>query len=120
VLPAAARLRRSDDFHAVLRRGRRAGRGPLVAHLLLPADGAAPGPARAGFVVGRTVGSAVTRNRLRRQLRHAVRDRLQMLPPGATVVIRALPGAAGLSHHELSAYVDSALARLSAPSGVAR
>jgi ribonuclease P protein component len=117
VLPAAARLRRSDDFHAVLRRGRRAGRGPLVVHLLLPTDGAAPVPARAGFVVGRTVGPAVARNRLRRQLRHTVRDRLAALPPGSTVVIRALPGAAGLSHHELSAYVDSALQRLTAPAG---
>lgn len=120
MLPAAARVRRSDDFSLVLRRGRRAGRGPLVLHLLPPAEPSTP--SRAGFIVGRAVGPAVTRNLLRRRLRHAVSDRLDALPPGSTLVIRALPGAGNLSFHELSANVDRALGRLASPpsSGMSR
>src|SRR5215470_20013971 len=36
VLPAAVRMRRSDDFARAVRRGRRAGRGSLVVHYLPP------------------------------------------------------------------------------------
>src|SRR5215813_4730379 len=39
---------------------------------------------RAGFVVSRAVGGAVARNRVRRRLRHLMRDRLVSLPAGAT------------------------------------
>jgi ribonuclease P protein component len=113
-------MRRSDEFAAVFRRGRRAGRGPLVVHLLLPSE-TSPPTARAGFVVGRGVGPAVTRNQVRRRLRHVIRHRLSRLPAGSSLVIRALPGAADLSFHELSANVDNALGRLTAPpSGLTR
>jgi ribonuclease P protein component len=84
------------------------------------ADDSAPAPSRAGFVVGRAVGPAVARNRLRRRLRHLVRDLLPGLPPGCTLVVRALPGATDLSHHELSAAIDSATERLTARAGALR
>jgi ribonuclease P protein component len=112
VLPAAARVRRSEDFKAVLRRGRRVARGPIVVHLL-PATVTDPTASpRAGFVVGRGVGNAVTRNLVRRRLRHLVRDRLAALPAGATLVVRALPGASDVSFRELSGLLDRALTRL--------
>jgi len=66
--------------------------------------------ARAGFVVPKTVGSAVDRNRVRRRLRHLMRDRLRTLPPGAAVVVRALPGATERDHPRLAAELDAALA----------
>jgi len=71
--------------------------------------GSAP-PARAGFVVPKTVGNAVTRNKVRRRLREIVRGRLADLGPGSDVVIRALPGAADRSFSELAADIDGALA----------
>ena len=112
MLPAAARVRRSEDFKAVLRRGRRAARGPIVVHLLSPSTSdATAAPTRAGFVVGRAVGNAVTRNAVRRRLRHLVRDRLAAVPPGSMIVVRALPGAADLSFHELSRALDRGLSR---------
>jgi ribonuclease P protein component len=114
VLPAASRLRQRPDFSAVVRSGHRAGRSRLVVHLAaLPG----PGPtsveraARVGFVVNRTVGGAVVRNRIRRQLQHLVAARLGQLPQGARVVVRALPAAAGSTSTELASDLDAALTR---------
>jgi ribonuclease P protein component len=113
VLPAAARVRRSADFTAVLRVGRRTGRGPLVVHMLTSSlDGGPATPPRAGFIVGRVVGNAVVRNRTRRRLRHLVRDRLRALPTGSTLVVRALAGSAELSSDELAGHLDAGLRRL--------
>jgi ribonuclease P protein component len=49
---------------------------------------------RVGFVVGRSVGGAVTRNRVRRRLRHLVAAELTRTPDGVGIVVRALPRAA--------------------------
>ena len=113
MLPAAARLRRSDDFRAVSRRGRRSARTPLTLQLL---ETSAAGPARVGFVVGRANGGAVVRNQLRRRLRHLMGARLHQLAPGACLVVRAAPGAAELSSAELAGRLDAALSRLPAES----
>jgi len=118
VLAAGRRVRGRYEFTAALRRGRRAGQELLVLHLHVPpreAEDPAPGPAKAGFVVGRPVGGAVVRNLVRRRLRHLVRDRLDHLPAGSLLVVRALPPAAGASADRLAADLDRALARLRAP-----
>jgi ribonuclease P protein component len=81
-----------------------------VVHLHVPA---APDPAdtspRAGFVVSRAVGGSVVRHRVTRRLRHLVRDRLADLPPGAHLVVRALPPAADAPSSVLGADLDSGL-----------
>ncbi|MDQ6875625.1 MAG: ribonuclease P protein component [Actinomycetota bacterium] len=114
MLPAAARLRRPADFTATLRAGRRAGRPTLVVSLLPPAerDGSPRKPARVGFVVGRTVGGAVLRNRVSRRLRHLMANRLAQLPEGARLVVRALPPAAAADSAALGLDLDAALRRL--------
>jgi len=109
VLAAAQRLRRSNDFAAAVRGGRRAGRGTLVVHLLLD-EPAQASTARAGFVVSKAVGNAVVRNKVRRRLRHLVRPLLADLPPSASLVVRALPSAAAASFADLGADLESALA----------
>jgi ribonuclease P protein component len=124
VLAAANRLRRSVDFAATIRGGRRAARGGVVVHFCLVGGGdpaAAPGaparaerhllPPRAGFVVPRAVGGAAVRNLVKRRLRHLVRDRIGSLPHGAMLVVRALPGAAVREYSQLGADLDAALAR---------
>ena len=65
-------------------------------------------------MVGKTVGSAVVRNRVRRRLRHIVRDQLPRLAtrPSTDIVIRALPAAATATSAELAADVDAAFARV--------
>ncbi|MFI5611354.1 ribonuclease P protein component [Amycolatopsis sp. NPDC051903] len=113
MLPAAARLRRSEDFRVVLRRGSRAGRRRLVVHALTTdPSAAAPDAVRAGFVVSKAVGNSVVRHRVTRRLRHLVSDRLGTLPPGSSLVVRALPPAASASSAELGADLDAALRRL--------
>ncbi|WP_433552083.1 ribonuclease P protein component [Micromonospora zamorensis] len=127
MLAAAQRLRRSTDFAAAVRGGRRAGRGAVVVHLTMPAsaepststssqpvrDNSAEqpsAPSRAGFVVSKAVGNAVTRNQVRRRLRELVRERLAALPEGSTLVVRALPAAAEASYPRLATDLDAALA----------
>ena len=87
MLAKAARLRTADEFRTTVRRGVRCGRPTLVLHMLRTDTP----PSRAGFVVSKAVGNAVTRNRVKRQLRHLVADRLRQTPFALDVVVRALP-----------------------------
>ena len=108
VLAAVQRLRRSTDFAAAIRGGRRVGRGTLVVHLFVD-EPAHASTARAGFVVSKAVGNAVTRNKVRRRLRHLVRPHLDELPAGTSLVVRALPPAAEASYAALAADLEGAL-----------
>jgi ribonuclease P protein component len=114
VLAAAQRLRRSNDFTAAFRGGRRAGRGTVVVHLLID-EPAQASTARAGFVVSKAVGNAVVRNRVRRRLRHLVRPMLAVLPAGTRLVVRALPDAAEASFDELRRDLDAAVTAARSP-----
>ena len=107
MLPAAQRLTRSEDFARTIRRGQRAGRRTLVAHLLPGVD--PDRPARAGLVVSKAVGGSVVRHRVSRRLRHLLREELAGLPVGTLLVIRAQPPAATAPHAELRADLSSAV-----------
>ncbi|MET0187978.1 MAG: ribonuclease P protein component [Pseudonocardia sediminis] len=111
MLPARARLTRRPDFASTIRRGRRAGRTRLVVHLdqTRPTDVLEHDGPRAGFVVSKAVGNAVVRHRVSRRLRHLVADRIDGLPAGAMLVVRALPPAAEASSAQLGVDLDSAL-----------
>ncbi len=89
MLPAYARLNRSDDIRATVRQGVRVGRPSLVVHALATDTP----PSRAGFVVSKQVGGAVVRNRVKRRLRHLARQELAATR-AVDVVVRALPAAA--------------------------
>lgn len=108
VLPARSRMRRRRDFESALRRGSRVGRRLLVVHLSTETDGTP----LVGFVVSRAVGDAPTRNRVRRRLRHLMRDRTPRLPGGARLVVRANPAAAGAGQAALGAELDAVLDRV--------
>jgi len=114
VLAAAQRLRRSADFAAAIRGGRRVGRGAVVVHLLVEQPARAT-TARAGFVVSKAVGNAVVRNKVRRRLRHLVRPLLGDLPDGSAMVVRATPAAAEASFATLGADLEAALAAARRP-----
>ena len=121
MLPAPARLRRREDFTLAVRRGTRTGRDSLVVHYLSPElAGVAAPTARVGFVVGRAVGNSVIRHRTVRRLRHLVRDRLDRLPAGSILVVRALPPAAEADSAGLGRDLDAALTRLLTTPAVTR
>ena len=75
--------------------------------------GAAVEPPRVAFSVGRSVGDAVTRNRVRRQLRAALREHAGDLAPGSGYLVRAQPGAEETSYAELSTTLSAILRQLS-------
>jgi ribonuclease P protein component len=115
VLPAVARLTRRDEFTCVLRRGRRAGRTLVVMHALIPDPPAGPdSPAspRVGLVVSKAVGGSVVRHRVARRLRHLMAERLDLLPAGTRIVLRALPRSAGADSARLGRELDRALRTL--------
>jgi len=99
VLPARYRLRSSADFAAVFRGARGAGGTRSGSRLIVvhanSTDARAGQPPRVGLVVSKAVGNAVVRNRSKRVLRALMSNRIDRLPEGVDLVIRAksdLPG----------------------------
>jgi ribonuclease P protein component len=98
------RIRDRATFEALRRSGRRVRQGPVT--VTYAAVGTASEP-RVAYAVGKRVGKAVVRNRLRRQLRAAV-ECVPGLEPGAYLVA-ADPGALGLSYEDLRTKVATAM-----------
>jgi ribonuclease P protein component len=101
----ASRLRRRSDFSAAYQRGRAWSNELLAVRVLangLPVS-------RFGFAVGKRVGKAVERNRVKRRLREIVRS----LDPagGWDVVIIARPAAATADFSALTGAVRSLFGR---------
>jgi ribonuclease P protein component len=123
VLSSTNRLTSPEHFREVVRRGRRRGGQLIVVHLWASATpiqhGSLPAGPRVGFVVSRAVGPAVTRNLVKRRLRHLSRGRLDLLPPGSMLVVRALPAAAEASYDELAHELDRCLIKVSATKEIA-
>ena len=113
MLPAGHRLRASSDFAATFRGpgGARAGSTLIVVHAN-QADARAGQPPRLGFVVSKAVGVAVVRNRTKRRLRALMAARVESLPTGTDVVIRANPVAAQANSALLGVELDNLLARV--------
>ena len=92
MFPRSARLLRHSDFERVYTRGRRHFSANLTAFYFPRAmEGSSTGPRisgfRVGFTVGRALGGAVQRNRMKRRLREAVRMSWPVHAPDADVVI---------------------------------
>lgn len=121
LLAQVHRMRRGEDFQATVRSGRKARASSVVVHLDVPADA---GPALGGgstrekpligFVVTKSIGPAVVRNRVKRRLRHLMRSRVHQLPSGARLVVRALPSSASRPYGVIAADLDLALSQASA------
>lgn len=113
MLPAEHRLRHGADFAAAVRAagGARSGSRLIVVHAN-QTDARAGLPPRVGFVVSKALGSAVVRNRTKRRLRALVHHRLDLLPTGTDVVIRANPPAAQANSQQLGNDLDLLLSKV--------
>jgi len=98
------RIRDRATFEALRRSGSRS-RDGAVTVTFCGAPG--PGPPRVAYAVGKQLGGAVVRNRLRRRLRAAAGE-IADLAPGAYLV-RVAPEATGLSYDDLKAQVTRAM-----------
>ena len=110
------RLSRSRDFDAVYRHGRSVSTRFLTLYWFQRDESV--GDPRLGFAVPKAVGNAVVRNRIKRQLREIVRERLQRVPSSndyVLVVRQGLPEATEANGFEwLEARVDEVLGKAAA------
>jgi ribonuclease P protein component len=111
------RIRARSDFSRLAAEGQRARAGVLWCTYLLDPPGTTPALAptrpRVAFAFGRTLGPAVVRNRLRRQLRAMlqVESSAAALPPGM-YLFGARPGAESRSFTELQFDLAQLIRRL--------
>jgi ribonuclease P protein component len=115
-------MTRSTDFRVTVSRGVRSAQRDLVVHALAPrvlggVDSNTEDAPKVGLVVGKSVGNAVQRHRVSRQLRHASRDLLPELRAGELLVIRALPGSREAATATLQDELRVAVQRAHAKSG---
>lgn len=99
VFPRRSRLLRHADFERVYKQGRRQFSASMTVFYLGRAEGEG---LRVGFTVGRALGGAVQRNRMKRRLREAVRLTRPMPGPSADVVINPKKIVADVEFSELS------------------
>lgn len=103
------RLADPRDFEALRKSRRRTRCGSLT---VAWAPGSEAEPPRVAYAVGRRVGGAVVRNRLRRRLRAVMSE---CRPPPGHYLVSAQPAAASLSTSQLKALVSQALQALFEP-----
>jgi ribonuclease P protein component len=109
--PKSARLRTRREFLAV-QDGGKSVQVSAACLLALALPNGTPA-ARLGLTVSSKVGNAVTRNRIRRQLREWFRTHIEQLPKGHDVVIIARSSAATATSQELCSAFARAVQLLS-------
>ena len=102
------RLTASADFRRCYRQGMRL-RTALFTVYAYHTD---QGSVRLGLAVGKTVGAAVVRNRVKRRLREIFRLHKASLPMGYDLFIRATPASAQARYEALEAAFCEAMAGL--------
>ena len=97
MLPTIYRLRSSRSFDAVYRKGKSVADAYLVVATL---PGKVPQP-KVGFVVGKKVGKAVYRNKVKRRLRAIFATLLSRVEGHTTYVVVARSGSVDLPYAQL-------------------
>ena len=111
------RLSRSGEFDRVYRDGTSHANRHLVLYAF-PRRDDDDGEVRLGLSVGRKVGGAAERNRVKRALREAFWDRAGGLPDGHDFVIVARPGIEALHQRDGAAGVQQSLDEVIRESGI--
>jgi ribonuclease P protein component len=106
------RLSRSGDFDRVYREGSSRGNRFLVLHSFARREDEAGSGSRLGLSVGRRIGKAVTRNKVKRSIREAFWELSERLEPDRDYVVVARPGVEGLLDREGQEGLQAALAEL--------
>jgi len=107
--PRVARLLKHADFQDVYQQGKKQFAGNMTVFYRERNDDAGP---RVGFTVGKVLGGAVERNRIRRRMRAAVQRRLALLTRSLDVVLHPRKSVLGLEFARLEAEVGQLFAAL--------
>jgi ribonuclease P protein component len=100
--PRDARLLKHADFQVVYKQGRKHFSGNMTAFYRENQSIAGP---RVGFTVGKVLGGAVDRNRIRRRMRSAVRKHLRELARPFDVVLHPRKSVLTLEFSQLDAEI---------------
>ena len=100
--PRDARLLKHADFQVVYKKGRKHFSGNMTAFYRESQNIAGP---RVGFTVGKVLGGAVDRNRIRRRMRSAVRNHLRELARPLDVVLHPRKSVLTLEFSQLDAEI---------------
>jgi len=111
VLARGNRITRGAEYKAVVRGGSRCAGALTVTYVVASGEDRPP---RFGFIVSKQVGTAVTRNTVRRRLKALCAEALDGVRPGSDVVIRALPASAAAPFSSLRDEVGRCLTRKAA------
>jgi ribonuclease P protein component len=104
------RLTRSEDFKRVRRSGKSYAH-PLVVLIALESEESGRSRVRVGVTAGRTVGTAVTRNRAKRILREVMRPLLPTIASNLDLILIARAGLASASLEDTSQAIHNLLKR---------
>jgi ribonuclease P protein component len=116
MIAATCRLRKHADYQRVYS-GSRKQFGKQMSYFFLlrspvgadglPLRGANPGGARVGLTVGKVMGNAVHRNRIKRRMREAIRRQLSLLKVPVDVVLHPRASVIDLEFTKLEVEVAS-------------
>ena len=105
--PRDARLLKHADFQVVYKQGRKHFSGNMTAFYRENQSIAGP---RVGFTVGKVLGGAVDRNRIRRRMRSAVRNHLRELARPLDLVLHPRKSVLTLKFAQLDAEIAQVFA----------
>lgn len=111
MLPSGARLRRAGEFRATYDGGRAYPDALAVLHVQALSD--RPDICQVGFSVGKKVGNAVVRNRVKRRMRAIIAALLPEIAPGHRLILRARTRAAEADFEALEKAIKRLLDRAS-------
>lgn len=101
--PKGSRLLKHSDFQAVYQQGKKHFSGNVAVFYRDRGDQSGP---RVGFTVGKMLGGAVQRNRIRRRMRAAVQGRLRQLARPVDVVLHPRKSVLELEFSKLDAEIE--------------
>lgn len=101
------RLKKRGEFRKVYENGRSLANRVCVVYILKR-----PGePSRVGLAVGKKIGKATVRNRIKRVFRESVRSLLGRVRPGYWIILIARGGAKGLGVREATPAIQEVMKR---------
>ncbi|NGQ96554.1 ribonuclease P protein component [Brevibacillus sp. SYP-B805] len=102
------RLKKNEQFQEVFQKGTSAANKQFVVYAVRQEGQAV---FRAGISVGKKIGKAVTRNRVKRLIREAIASMEEEIQTGLDLVIIARPGLEEMSYEELRGALQHVLKR---------